>query len=509
MKKILFLFIYLTLLAALTHAQGVNRGLFIKDSLDLYINRALTNWRIPGAAVCVIKDDKIIVLRGYGIKELGLNDKVNENTLFMIGSNTKAFTATAIAMLQTDNRLSLDDKVTKYLPQFKLENKAAGEQATIRDLLCHRIGFETFQGDFTFYNTNLSPDQVIQKMALVKAAYPFRTKWGYTNSAYAVAGEIIPWAAGKTWEDYIKENIFDPLGMNNTLALSRDMSSAANRTVAHSLVDGRLTATPYARLDAMPAAGGICSSASDMGKWVMALLNNGKAGNKQVIPTAAIQATRQQQDVVGNVHRLNGETDEEQYGLGWFLEDYAGHHLIMHDGMVNGYLSSVTLVPEEHLGIIILTNTDQNKLYEALRWEIMDAYFKMPYRDYSDLYLKTYKANEAKKQRTDKLLRDSVALNLPLGMPVDNYTGKYHNELYGEMVITRGEGNDLEMRFEHNPKMYVHLQPLGGNRFYAVFSDPVYGKAVFPLTFQSGKITGVRIKVDDEVERNPYFFMKN
>jgi CubicO group peptidase (beta-lactamase class C family) len=509
MKKILFLFIYLTSLVALTHAQGVNRGLFIKDSLDLYINRALTNWRIPGAAVCVIKDDKIVVLRGYGIKELGLNDKVNENTLFMIGSNTKAFTATAIAMLQTDNRLSLDDKVTKYLPQFKLENKAAGEQATIRDLLCHRIGFETFQGDFTFYNTNLSPDQVIQKMALVKAAYPFRTKWGYTNSAYTVAGEIIPWAAGKTWEDYIKENIFDPLGMNNTLALSRNMASAANRTVAHSLVDGRLTATPYARLDAMPAAGGICSSASDMGKWVMALLNNGKVDNKQVIPAAAIQATRQQQDVVGNVHRLNGETDEERYGLGWFLEDYAGHHLVMHDGGVNGYLSSVTLVPEEHLSIVILTNTDQNKLYEALRWEIMDAYFKMPYRDYSDLYLRTYKANEAKKQRTDKLLRDSVALNLPLGVPVDNYTGKYHNELYGEMVVTRGEGNDLEMRFEHNPKMYVHLQPLGGNRFYAVFSDPVYGKAVFPFVFQSGKITGVRVKVDDEVERNPYFFMKN
>jgi len=508
MKKIWGLLACCILIVTLANGQGINRELFIKDSLDLYISKALTNWRIPGMAICIIKDGKIVVLKGYGIKELGLNGRVDENSLFMIGSNTKAFTATAMAMLQTAGKLSLDDKVTRYIPEFKLDNKTAGEQATIRDLLCHRIGFGTFQGDFTFYNTNLTQGQVIQKMALVKADNPFRAKWGYTNSAYTVASQIIEWADGKTWDAYLKQNIFDPLGMTNTLALSRDIQTRANRTVAHTLVDGRLTAIPYVRLDGTDAAGGICSSARDMSKWVMCLLDDGKAMGKQVIPEVAIQVTRQPQITIGNTRRLDGETDEQKYGLGWFLEDYSGHHLVMHDGGVNGYLSSVTLVPAEHLGIIILTNTDKNQLYEALRWEIMDAYFNKPYRNYSELYLQRYKVAEAKKQQADKLLRDSAAMNLQSAIAIENYTGKYHNELYGDMEVTRGEGNDLEMRFEHHTKMYVHLKPLGGNRFYAVFSDPAYGKTVVPFTFQNGKITGVKIKVDDEIERSPYFFTK-
>ncbi|MDB5112762.1 MAG: hypothetical protein JWR67_3876 [Mucilaginibacter sp.] len=502
------LFTCCLLSVVLAQSQNINRSSFTKDSLNIYMNLALTGWRIPGAAVCIIKDDKIVVMKGYGIKELGMMNKVDENTLFMIGANTETFTATALAMLQSNNRLSLDDKITKYLPEFKLDNKTAGEQATIRDLLCHHLGFESFQGNFTFYNTNLTNRQIIEKMGGIKAAYPFRTKWGYSNAAYAVAGEIIPWVAGKTWEDYLRGAFFSPLGMRNTQTFTKDMPYSSNRTVPHTLVDGRLTAIPYAQLDGLAPAVSICSSINDLSKWVMALLNDGKVGNKQVIPPAAIAATYQQQDVVGNVHRLNGETDEQQYGLGWFLENYAGHHLVMNNGRANGYLSSITLVPQEHLGIIILTNTDQNLLFEALRWEILDAFFKMPYRNYSEMYLKRYKTNEAKKLLIDKRLRDSVALNLSPAMAINNYTGRYTNELYGNMTVTQGENNNLEIRFEHHPKMYVHLQPLGGNRFYATFSDPEYGKAVFPFIFQNGRITSVRVKVNDEVERSPYDFKK-
>jgi CubicO group peptidase (beta-lactamase class C family) len=508
MKKILFLVFAFFIYSAQTYAQHIDRSKFIKDSLDYYINRALTNWRVPGAAVCIVKDGKVVMMKAYGIKELGLADKVDINTLFMIGSNTKAFTAIALAMLQAQNKLSLDDKVTKYLPQFKLENKLAGEQAIVRDLLCHRLGLQTFQGDFTFYNTNLSRNEVIEKLGLIKAVYPFRTKWGYTNSAFLTAGQIIPVVTGKPWEIYLKENIFAPLGMTNTLALSADMPKSLNRTVPHTLIDGRLSAIPYAQLDGLAPAGSISSSINDMSKWVIALLNDGKVGARQVIPLPAIKATREAQDIVGSVRHLNGETNYELYGLGWFIQDYAGHRLVMHTGGVNGYVTSVTLVPQEHLGIVVLTNTDQNQFYEALPWEIMDAYFKMQYRDYSDTYLSFYKANTATEQAADKKLRDSVAMNRPLALPVANYTGKYVNELYGSMVITQGENNDLEIRFEHHPRMYAHLQPLGGNRFYVTFSDPVFGKAVFPFTVQNGRVTGVRVKVADFVEYNPYEFRK-
>src|SRR6202012_2787912 len=314
-KRLSFLLAGMAMLIASAKAQNADRSKFISDSLDNYINRSLTNWRIPGAAVCIVKDNKVVLMKGYGIKELGLNSKVDENTLFMIGSNTKAFTATALAMLQTQGKLSLDDKVTKYIPTFKLDNKYANEEVDIRDLLCHRIGFKTFQGDFTFYNTDLTRDQVIEKMSLVKAAYPFRTKWGYTNSAFLTAGQIIPVVTGKPWEVFIKENIFAPLGMGNTLAISADIHKSINRTVPHTLVNGQLTPIPYCDLDGLAPAGAISSSVNDMSKWVMALLDNGKVGQRQVIPLAAIQATRQPQDVVGTVNHLNGENNYELYGL--------------------------------------------------------------------------------------------------------------------------------------------------------------------------------------------------
>jgi CubicO group peptidase (beta-lactamase class C family) len=508
MKKICLFLVASLFTLTFTQAQKVNRNKFITDSLDIYINKAMTNWRIPGAAVCIVKDSRIVLMRGYGVKELGLPGKVDINTLFMIGSNTKAFTATALAMLQEQHKLSLNDKVTKYLPDFKLFDKASTEQLTIRDLLCHRLGFETFEGDFTFYNTDLTRQQVMQKLAVMKPVYPFRTHWGYTNSAFLTAGEIIPKVTGQTWESFVKNTIFAPLGMTNTVALSKDFPTAINKTAAHTIVDSRLTAIPYCQIDALAPAGAIGSSVNDMSKWVLALLNNGMVGNRQVISAAAVQETREPQDIVGSVSHLSGYTDYELYGLGWFVQDYNNHRVVMHDGGVNGFVSSVTLVPEEKLGIIILTNTDQNRLYDALRWEIMDAYFKMPYVDYSGKMLARYKAHREEEMLTDRRQRDSVLLNPKPALSLSDYTGKYHNDLYGNMTVTRGENNDLEMHFEHHTKMFAKLLPLGGNRFYVTFTDPEYGKAVFPFTVQKGKVTGVQVKVADFIEKTPYDFRK-
>jgi hypothetical protein len=273
-------------------------------------------------------------------------------------------------------------------------------------------------------------------------------------------------------------------------------------------VNGQLNAIPYCQIDALAPAGAISSSVNDMSKWVLALLNDGKVGARQVIPLAAIQATRQPQDIVGGVTHPNGETGYELYGLGWFLEAYHDRQIVMHTGGVNGYVSSVTLVPKEHLGIVILTNTDQNEFYEALKWDIVDAYLKLPFTNYSDKYMARFKSQQDAEQQKDKKLRDSVAMNRAPALLPGQYTGKYVNDLYGSLTITQGLNNDLEIRFEHHNKMYAHLQPLGGNRFYVTFSDPVFGKAVFPFTVESGKVTGVRVKVADFVEYDPYDFKK-
>ena len=509
MKKTFILFAGCILLVTQARAQGADRTSFIRDSLDVYISRALTQWRVPGIAVCVVKDGNIVLMKGYGTKELGLPDRVDENTLFMIGENTESFTATAFTMLDAKKSLSLNDKVSKYIPGFKLENKATGEQTVINDLLTHRVGFKANHGNFTFYNTTLSRPQIIETVGRIKSVYPFRTKFAYNSWAYTVAGEIIPKITGKPWDISIEESLLLPLGMTNTLTLSKDLPLTLNRTVPHTIVEGRLTPIPYPQLDNLSAGLSISSNIHDMSKWVMALLNNGKVGPRQIIPEAAIKATQTSQDLASITNQTNIPTpDNERFGMGWFLKDYAGRHLVTRNGAVSGYLSSVTLVPQERLGIIVLTNTDKNALHEALRWQILDAYFKLPYHNYSDEYLNKYKVNDAKEQQAKRQLRDSVFLNLSPAQALANYTGKYVNDIYGSINITQGEINTLEIRFEHHPKMFVKLQPLGGNRFYATFSEPIYGKAVFPFVFQNGRITSLRIKVSDVIETDPYDFKK-
>ncbi|HTQ28594.1 MAG TPA: serine hydrolase domain-containing protein, partial [Puia sp.] len=396
---------------------------FVKDSLDKYVEKAMSDWQIPGMAVCIVKDGNIVLMKGYGVKKLGGTDPVDENTLFMIGSNSKLFTATLLATLDAEKKLSLDDRVTKWIPEFRLNNKAAGEQAIIRDLLCHRIGFQTFQGDFTYWTSNLSRNEVIEKMSHIKAVYPFRTTWGYTNAAFLTAGEIIPKAAAVPWEEFVKQRIFDPLGMTRTMALSKDLPAADNKAVPHTLSDFKLVSIPYCLIDNLAPAGSISSSVNDMSKWVMMQLANGKYGDKQVIPSAAISQTRKPHSIISNGGHLFNEGHFLLYGLGVELEEYSGKEIVSHTGGVNGFVSSVTMVPEEKLGIIILTNTDQNELYEALKWEILDAYLGLPYRNYSGIYLSGFQNYLAREKKKDQQLKDSVALHLKTTLPLTAYTG--------------------------------------------------------------------------------------
>jgi CubicO group peptidase (beta-lactamase class C family) len=507
MKRILLCTFCIVCACAVSNAQNDSIPSFVKDSIDNYINKALQDWEIPGLSVVIIKNGKVVLMKGYGVKELGTADKVDENTLFMIGSNTKAFTATAIATLDAENKLSLDDKVTKWIPQFKLDNKAAGEQAIVRDLLCHRIGFRTFQGDFTYWTSNLTRKEVIEKMGHIKAVYPFRTKWGYTNAAFLTAGEIIPAVTGKQWEDYIKEKIFVPLGMNNTLALSKDLPNAANKALPYTMDHGKIVKIPYCYIDNLAPAGSIASSVNDMSKWVMMQLNNGKYDGKEIIPQKAIQSTRYPNSIEGNGSTLYNKSNFTLYGLGLELQDYESRKIVSHTGGVNGFVSSVTMIPSEKLGIVILTNTDQNVLYEALKWEILDAYLGLPYRNYSKVYLGFIKTRRDNDEKAEKKLRDSVALMLKPSAPLTAYTGDYFNDVYGKMKVVLEE-NELRMRFEHHPAMYARLSALGGNRFYCVFTDPEFGTAVFPFNVVNGKVKSVTVKVADFVEYTPYEFVK-
>ncbi|WP_315818874.1 serine hydrolase [Paraflavitalea speifideaquila] len=490
-----------------SYSQASTVPAFITDSLDTYVERALKEWQIPGVAVCVVKDGKVVVMKGYGVQEVGTNNKVDTNTLFMIGSNSKAFTGTAMAMLDADKKLSLDDHVQKWLPDFKLYDPWVAKEASIRDLLCHRLGFETFQGDFMYFDSDLTLQEVREKFGKVKPEYSFRSKWGYTNAAFMTVGEIIPKATGKTWAQFLEERIFTPLDMKNTLALSKDIGKATNNAAAHTVDKSILKKIPYGNIDNMAPAGSISSSVSDMSHWLLMLLNNGKYQDRQVVATSAIGQTRLPHSILGNGGHLYTKAHFALYGLGWFLEEYSGRKFVGHTGGVNGFVTSVAMLPEEKLGILVFTNTDANNFYEALRYEIMDAYLGLPYRNYSKVYLGFSKAQEKETADWLKKKQDTIATNPLPGLALTAYAGDYTHTVYGKMSI-KSENGKLVARFEHHPGRYATLEPLGTNRFLATFNEALYGIKEWPFTVDKGKVKSVTVTVADFVEFTPYEFYK-
>lgn len=502
MKKI-FLLLLAHCLLLIASAQPS----FVKDSLDAYVQKALTDWKIPGVAICIIKDGKIDVIKGYGVAEWNTDKKVDENTLFGIGSNTKAFTATALALLDAEKKLSLDDKVQKWLPDFKLYDPWVTKEATVRDLLCHRLGFETFQGDFMYFDSDLSKAEVRQKFGMVRPMYGFRSKWGYTNAAFLTAGEVIPKVTGKSWNEFLKERIFTPLGMSRTITTTAEMNIATNISIAHTVTDGVVKKIPYGRLDNMAPAGAIFSSARDLSKWVMMQLNGGKLDEKVVIPASAISQTRTPQSILGNGGHPYNKVHFALYGLGWFLEEYSGRKIVSHTGGVNGFVTSVCLVPEERLGIVVLTNTDANGFYEALRYEIMDSYLGLPYRNYSNVFLQRQTANDKEEADWLQKKRDTVALKMKTVVPLAALAGTYRHPVYGSMNIAIKDGKAVAT-FEHHKGRYATVEPLGGNRYLAQFNEALYGNKVWPFAVEAGTVKSVAVTVADFVEFTPYEFVK-
>jgi CubicO group peptidase (beta-lactamase class C family) len=507
MRKTALLIIFVFYLFTLT-AQENKLPVFITDSLENYITRGMTKWKIPGLSVAIIKDGEVQFIKGFGVTRAGGKESVNENTLFMIGSNTKAFTATTIAILQAEGKLTLNDKVKKWMPEFRLKDTLASNEIIITDLLSHRIGFETFQGDFTYWTSNLSRADVIHKMALINAIYNFRTKWGYCNAAFLTAGELIPKITGNSWEETVKEKILTPLNMNRTLMLSTDLKTASNAAFPYTIVDEKLTEIPIPYIDNLAPAGSISSCAKDMATWVMLHLNNGKINGIQVIPEKAIQAIRTPYTIMGMDPRDKQETHFYLYGLGLIINDRNGKLVYSHTGGVDGFLSSVMFIPEEKVGIVVLTNTDQNNFFQDLTDEIRDAFLGLPYQDYSDRSFDVTK-NELKKSkvRIDSLRNVVKSDNKP-GLPLNSYTGKYTNEVYGEITI-KIEYSSLNIHFSNHPDLIGKLEYLKNDVFLCTYSNPTMGIVEIPFKVEKDKVSGLTLRVADFVEFTPYIFVKN
>ncbi len=503
--KLLFSF-FLCCFSVYIHSQNELPS-FITDSLDIYAERSLTEWNVPGIAVCVVKDGKVVVQKSYGIREFGKKEKVDENTLFMIGSNSKAFTATALAMLEEQGKCTLKDKVIDWVPNFKMKDPWITANANLTDILCHRMGMQTFQGDFMIFDSDFSSDEIIERFSKLTPVHEFRTDWGYFNAGYILAGKAIKNISGQSWEVFLKENLFTPLEMDRTLALSAEILNATNKATPHTLVNGEILKIDYGMIDQTAPAGAISSSTNDMSHWLIAQLDQGKYNEKEVISPNVIKTTRQPQSIIGrNGHPFN-KSNYNLYALGWSLEDYEGYEIVSHTGGIHGFVTSVTLVPSENLGIVVLTNTDQNALYEALKWEIMDAFLGLPYRGYSTLYSNYMNQYAALEEAKFGAWQDSVDLKLQPPVALSSFTGKYQNDIYGDIEIKENNGQ-LLLTFEHHPKLSATVGYLRGNLFLCVFNNPLFGKSVMPFKIENGKVVGMTLKVADFIEKTTYDFSK-
>ncbi|HWC54447.1 MAG TPA: serine hydrolase domain-containing protein, partial [Chitinophagaceae bacterium] len=324
---------------------------FIRDSLDSYIDRGMKQWQIPGLAIAVVKDGKVVVIKGYGVREWGKEDKVDENTLFIIASNSKLFTGTSLANLDYEKKISLNDKVTQYIPWFRLYDSNATRMVNIRDLLCHRLGTKTFQGDFTFWDSNLPKDSIIWKMRYLKPPGVFRQDFGYCNSAFMLAGRILEKVTGDSWNDYVQQNILTPLGMTNTYTNTAGIAQRNNIAVPHTNQFSSITPIPYDQVDNLGPATSMVSCVKDLSKWLMMQLDSGRYEGKRILPWPVIQKTRDANTVIGSRKSPGFPMHMRMYGLGVFMTDYAGKQVFWHTGGAFGMVTNVCFVPEENLGI--------------------------------------------------------------------------------------------------------------------------------------------------------------
>jgi CubicO group peptidase (beta-lactamase class C family) len=480
------------------HAQPA----WIRDSLDFFVMQAMKTQEVPGLAIAVVQDGQVVLQRTYGVRAAGGSERVDENTLFMIGSNTKAYTGTMLALLDSEKKLNLDDKVTKWLPDYRLQDECATRMVTLRDMLCHRIGMQTFQGDFTFWGSTLSREDVMKKMAALVPSFDFRTRFGYCNSGFLTAGQVIPVATnGTTWEQMLRERIFKPLKMERALALSAELPTATNVARPHAYYDGRLQPLDWPTIDNLAPAGSISLSVSDMTHWIMMQLDTGRYAGQQIIPKNVILKTWEAQTIVS-------PRTGYAYGLGWFIAYPNGQKTLDHTGGVDGFLSASAFIPERRLGVVVLTNTDNNSLYSSLRDQLLQVYKNETGSNRIVGSVDGWKAAEQEEaERIAQLRQKAADKSLPMNI-LKKYAGRYTHDLYGAVDV-KVEKNQLRMYLSHHPKGTAVLSPMGEHRFLCTFGTPTLG--IQPLTFQvddKGAVKGLTLKVNDFIEYGTYDFIK-
>jgi CubicO group peptidase (beta-lactamase class C family) len=480
--------------------------------IDDYVAECMARWNIPGVSIAVIEKGKLTYIKGYGVREIGKPEKVDENTIFAVASNTKAFTGTSIAILESEGKLKLDDKVSMYLPGIKFNNPITTEMLSIKDVLTHRVGIGTFHGDFITWGTNLSSSGIINNLQYVNPVFDYRNGYGYFNSGYVIAGEIIGKVSGMFWADYVKEKLIEPLGMTRTSLSEKDLKNYDNIVTPHTAdYEYNMTPIPWRNSDNLGPAASINSSAVDMAKWVLMQINEGRYEDKEIISKKVLLRTHTPFNLIsvpshgtGNLANRHFRT----YGLGWGISDFKGSLFIEHSGGYDGMVSRTAFLPDKKFGLVILTNNDQNELITSLMYQLFDYALGTEKFNWDSLiFVNTYRDGINPDKAVWDEIRDRKDPSLKPSFELTKLEGIYFNEQAGMLKISK-EGNEFNVTISTRPGLKGILRHWRNDTLICKFDDLVIGRCLAPVEAKEGKIVMIKIKAADFVDPLYYEFYR-
>ena len=486
MKRISILSILILVVAASAVAQNK------VEDFDKYAEAARQEWKVPGMAITVVQDGKVILAKGYGVRELGKATPVDADTLFGAMSTTKAMTAVTMGMLVDEGKVSWDDKVIKHLPDFRVADAYVTSELRIRDLFTHNGGMGN--ADFLWaWTPELSAAEIVKRMQYARPAYPFRGGYTYQNVMYAVAGQVIEKVSGMPWERFVTERLFAPLGMKNTFATYGASSSYQNRSAAHFEIDGKITVIPERMADPIAPAGAVWSTANDIAKWIDFMLGNTTVNGKQLLKPATHQALLRPQAIVppAQFYPTVALTKPHwtTYGLGWFQHDYRGEMVNFHTGSLAGRTAIIGLIPDKKMGIYIFGNVDHAEVRHALMYKAFDvfAFGDSSGRDWSKEMKTLYDGLDAQGKRQVEAQKARRRSDTKPSLALAAYAGKYADPFYGEMEVTFADGK-LRLSIGKGDTRSADLEHWHHDTFRTVWQRRWLGEGL--VSFQLNSVTG-------------------
>jgi CubicO group peptidase (beta-lactamase class C family) len=488
--------------ALVAGAGSVGAAPLSTAQIDRIVARSMAEFQVPGIAVGIVKDGKLVFAKGYGVRELGKPGKIDADTIFAIGSNTKAFTTAALAILVDEGKLKWDDRVIDYLPDFRMYDPYVTREFTVRDLLTHRSGLGLGAGDLMFVpETDFTRRDVMRALRHLKPVTSFRSQFAYDNLLYVMAGEVVAAVSGSTWEDFVSERVLQPLGMSGCAVSAGRLPATTNVAAPHSMVEGKLQKVAPLDVTLVGPAGGIQCSITGMSKWLAVQLARGQLPGGKTLFSAdqSEEMWTPQTPLAAQGKRAElTRTHFVSYGLGWGLEDFDGYKHIAHDGGVLGMVTHVSLMPELELGVLVFTNQQDGMALSAISLPILEAYAGVTPHDWVAL------SKAAKDKQAQAAAAHAKAAAPAPAEGVDKldlapYAGTYEDPWRGPVSIVK-EGGGLRLTFSHTKGLTGPMTPLRPDVFVVHWDDRSLDADAYVRfkTEMSGKVVGFTMQAVSE-----------